>query len=896
MKCGGGDGNDTYYVDHVFDFLYDSGGTDTAFISTSFVKLPSTIENVFYTDGALALPYWISALLPDEAAGKSFTSLLGESKSFGYIFPTSLPSYDTSATDAKGFTAFSATQKARTVIALSYISTLLDVSFTEKTSAASLNTLSFASNIQTNSGGYSNYPSNDFDGSDLFLDIYSSNTTLADGTYGALTLIHEIGHALGLKHPFSHQQAGNGGVADAPYLTGSEETTSWTVMSYEYSSSEYYLRYSPLDIAALQYLYGPSKSARTGNDKYTISSSSANFIWDGVGTDQIDASGTYQAATIYLTPGYWGFIGSAKTSTITSAGQITVNFGTVIENLIGSNYDDHLYGNAVSNKIEGGNGSDSVEGWDGDDTLLGGAGNDYLTGGSGNDSIEGGDGNDTLVVSGFFSDYIVRYDSTALNYSIEGKSGTDGKDTFKTVEFLKFSDKTVSLQSIDVTPPTIALSSSLSSLATGKIATINLAISESVSDFTLEDIDVSGGALSNFTGIGSTYSATFTPSRNFTGTGSVKVESGKFTDSSGNTNEDGDETNNFTSISIDTQSPVALSYSPVDEGNKVGVASDIVIHFSEIIQKGSGSVLIKTNAGVKVASYDILTSANLTLSGTSLTINPSINLSFDMGYQVDITAGTFKDLFGNEFPALTTYNFTTVSSIIGTAAGEILYGTAYEDNMLGHGGNDTLIGGLGSDLIDGGDGLDTLKFTGAFGDSSFSNYSIKKLSNGNWAVSYSGPVIAIYPPPATDGIDTLVNVERLQFTDTGFALDLDGNAGITAKVIGAVLGKKAVKNPNYVGIGLSYLDKGMSYSDLGALALNAVEASTNDSIVSKLWLNVMGSPASAIEKAPFVKMLSDGMAPGDLVVLAADTVFNTDNIELVGLVQTGIEYTTASDL
>jgi hypothetical protein len=58
----------------------------------------------------------------------------------------------------------------------------------------------------------------------------------------------------------------------------------------------------------------------------------------------------------------------------------------------------------------------------------------------------------------------------------------------------------------------------------------------------------------------------------------------------------------------------------------------------------------------------------------------------------------------------------------------------------------------------------------------------------------------------------------------------------------------------------------------------------------------MGSPASAIEKAPFVKMLSDGMAPGNLVVLAADTVFNTDNIELVGLVQTGIEYTTASDL
>ena len=86
-----------------------------------------------------------------------------------------------------------------------------------------------------------------------------------------------------------------------------EGSTTWTVMSYTDSPSEYYLRYSPLDIAALQYLYGPSKSARTGNDKYTVSSSSANFIWDGAGTDLIDASAANQAATIYLTPGYWGY-------------------------------------------------------------------------------------------------------------------------------------------------------------------------------------------------------------------------------------------------------------------------------------------------------------------------------------------------------------------------------------------------------------------------------------------------------------------------------------------------------------------------------------------------------------------------------------------------------------
>ena len=110
-------------------------------------------------------------------------------------------------------------------------------------------------------------------------------------------------------------------------------------------------------------------------------------------------------------------------------------------------------------------------------------------------------------------------------------------------------------------------------------------------------------------------------------------------------------------------------------------------------------------------------------------------------------------------------------------------------------------------------------------------------------------------------------------------------------MIGAVLGSSSVKNPTYVGIGLSYTDKGMSYSDLGALALSAVGATTNDAIVTTLWRNVAGFNPSTTDKAPFIKMLADGMKAGDLVVLAADTALNTTNIGLVGLIQTGIEYT-----
>jgi hypothetical protein len=82
----------------------------------------------------------------------------------------------------------------------------------------------------------------------------------------------------------------------------------------------------------------------------------------------------------------------------------------------------------------------------------------------------------------------------------------------------------------------------------------------------------------------------------------------------------------------------------------------------------------------------------------------------------------------------------------------------------------------------------------------------------------------------------------------------------------------------------------MSYADLGALALTAVGASSYDAVVSTLWRNVVGFEATAEQKEPYIKMLSDGMKPGNLVVLAADTTFNSININLVGLAQSGIEY------
>ena len=122
----GGDGNDTYYVRDVYDYIYDTGGNDTAYVSVNFPKIPSRIENVIFTDGVLALPYWIDALIEDEASGSNFKTLLGETKTWYYAFPSTLPSYDTNLDNARGWSPFTDKQIARTKQALELITNIFD--------------------------------------------------------------------------------------------------------------------------------------------------------------------------------------------------------------------------------------------------------------------------------------------------------------------------------------------------------------------------------------------------------------------------------------------------------------------------------------------------------------------------------------------------------------------------------------------------------------------------------------------------------------------------------------------------------------------------------------------------------------------------------------------------
>ncbi len=125
--------------------------------------------------------------------------------------------------------------------------------------------------------------------------------------------------------------------------------------------------------------------------------------------------------------------------------------------------------------------------------------------------------------------------------------------------------------------------------------------------------------------------------------------------------------------------------------------------------------------------------------------------------------------------------------------------------------NDTLANHDGNEVIDGGLGLDTVAYGGGHAEYTVESNNAQFTVNDNLGNSC---------------LDQLSNVERLRFSDEWVALDLEGNAGSVAKLLGAVFGKESIANKTYAGIGLKLLDDGMSYEDLMAQAISTTGADT----------------------------------------------------------------------
>lgn len=187
---------------------------------------------------------------------------------------------------------------------------------------------------------------------------------LTPDTDGYLTLLHEIGHAVGLKHPFD-------GAPRAPEATDSH---TYTVMSYNRLPTGSPATYQPYDIVELQQLYGANMETNRGNDVYSIGSyfgrqEFVETIWDAGGFDTLSGEGSLEDTVLDLRAGELNTLGTAQNN-------LTIAYGVTIENAIGSDNDDMITGNSGDNVLIGGAGDDTLRGLQGIDTLTGGLGDD----------------------------------------------------------------------------------------------------------------------------------------------------------------------------------------------------------------------------------------------------------------------------------------------------------------------------------------------------------------------------------------------------------------------------------------------------------------------------------------------------------------------------------------
>lgn len=133
------------------------------------------------------------------------------------------------------------------------------------------------------------------------------------------------------------------------------------------------------------------------------------------------------------------------------------------------------------------------------------------------------------------------------------------------------------------------------------------------------------------------------------------------------------EATRYASISVyedlDTQPPIfsgsiptVETFSPANLSTEIPVSSDVTLIFSELIQKGSGFVSIKNTVNDLIESFNIANSANITISGKTLIINPTNDLLSNTQYFVTIDSGAVEDLVGNSNAQIGTYSFTTATT------------------------------------------------------------------------------------------------------------------------------------------------------------------------------------------------------------------------------------------
>lgn len=369
---------------------------------------------------------------------------LGSSADITFGFRASTPG---SGSEAATFSRFNANEVLATRIALQEWSDVANIRFIDAGGSGYTDnaTMLFANFTGgSNSAGHAYFPVNKnlaptSPEGDTWLNLTASPyNNFGFGSYDFYTIVHEIGHAIGLAHPGDYN-AGDEGVpatyqASAQYIQDSRQ---YSVMSYFFASNTGASYGAPdgttvsastpllADITAAQRLYGATTTTRMGDNTYGFNSNAGDqyrisavnpqvvfTIYDNGGINTLDLSGYATNQVIDLRPGEFSNAGALTKN-------ISIALGTVVQNARGGAGNDAIVGNASDNAIAGG---------------------------AGNDLIDGGAGINSAFYSGHSGNYIVtlRAGSGPVTATVQDKTGVDGTDIVTNIQHLRFVDTTLS--------------------------------------------------------------------------------------------------------------------------------------------------------------------------------------------------------------------------------------------------------------------------------------------------------------------------------------------------------------------------------------------------------------------------------------------------------------------
>ena len=297
-------------------------------------------------------------------------------------------------------------------------------------------------------------------------DIFFDNTYQPYDGYFEHVVSHEIGHALGLAHPFE----GYAPIGDS----GDSLDNHLTVMTYDKIPELYGTTPLPIDILAMEFLYGGSAEANLGDTEYKLdvdifntyengytdpnyypySKGARVSIIDDEGEDELNLSGFKNGIFLNLLPGSWSNFTSNDTYLVSvdnrtgkkqiassflpdtelsissnedlnSFGQLYLESETFIENCELTEYDDVIFDNASDNIIRCGDG------------------NDLVSLSLGIDTVYGGNGSDTVSLFGSMEDYIsVRsLDNSRFTFEKINQTPESAKFSLEDVELVSFYDE-----------------------------------------------------------------------------------------------------------------------------------------------------------------------------------------------------------------------------------------------------------------------------------------------------------------------------------------------------------------------------------------------------------------------------------------------------------------------